>query len=145
MTNRDLCECGHRTHTRQCAAYLPEENGPACGCPGTCNCWVRLRPADERFGIRYGAHNPDCPRFHPSRDPVDAVADAELRMRYEVGIASVGAIVITKESHPEAWAVLERPVARDCCVDHDSLECLDQRCCRRCPTPELDLSPERGE
>ena len=28
MTNRDLCECGHRTHTRQCAAYLPEENGP---------------------------------------------------------------------------------------------------------------------
>ena len=73
-----------------------------------CTCWVKDRPDEERVGIRYGAHNPDCPQFRPSRDPVDAVADAQLRMRHEVGIASIGGTVITKESHPNVWAALEK-------------------------------------
>ena len=50
-----------------------------------CDCWVSERTEEEQFGIRFGAHNPTCPMFRPSLDPVDAVHDAELRRYYEVG------------------------------------------------------------
>jgi hypothetical protein len=63
----------------------------ACGtCAGPtplqgegCNCWVRDRPAEERFSIRYGAHDVRCPVWAPSLDPVDAANDAELRLRLD--------------------------------------------------------------
>ncbi len=48
-----------------------------------CNCWVRDRPAEERFSIRYGAHDVRCPAWAPSLDPVDAANDAELRLRLD--------------------------------------------------------------
>jgi hypothetical protein len=48
-----------------------------------CNCWVRDRPAEERFSIRYGAHDVRCPMWAPSQDPVDAANDAELRLRLD--------------------------------------------------------------
>lgn len=49
----------------------------------TCNCWVRDRPAEERFSIRYGAHDVRCPAWAPSGDPVDAERDAALRLRLD--------------------------------------------------------------
>lgn len=49
-----------------------------------CSCWVRLRPDEERFAIRFGAHNPGCLVFRPSFDPVDNIHDAEIRLRYEM-------------------------------------------------------------
>ncbi len=48
-----------------------------------CNCCVRDRPAEERFSIRYGAHDVRCPAWAPSYDPVDAANDAELRLRMD--------------------------------------------------------------
>ncbi len=51
-----------------------------------CNCWVASVPLEKSFGIRNGAHNPECPVFRPSLDPVDAVNDAKLRLREETGL-----------------------------------------------------------
>lgn len=51
----------------------------------TCDCWVRLQSEVDRFGIRFGAHNPTCPVFKPTLDPVDNYHDAELRAQHEVG------------------------------------------------------------
>jgi len=52
-----------------------------------CTCYVLGLPAADQFAIRWGAHNPACPVFAPSRDPVDNLADAELRYKYETAIA----------------------------------------------------------
>ncbi len=58
--------------------------GFCCDCAETgCNCWVRDRPPEERFSIRYGAHDVRCPMWAPSLDPVDAANDAELRLRLD--------------------------------------------------------------
>jgi hypothetical protein len=51
-----------------------------------CRCWVRLQPEEDRYVIRCGAHNPECPMFRPSHDPVDNLHDAELRAQHEVGV-----------------------------------------------------------
>ncbi len=51
----------------------------------TCDCWVASVPDDKAFGIRNGAHNPACPVFRPSRDPVDNLHDAEQRAHAESG------------------------------------------------------------
>jgi hypothetical protein len=48
-----------------------------------CNCWVRDRPAEEQAELRPGAHDVRCPGWRPSLDPVDAAADAELRLRLD--------------------------------------------------------------
>ena len=53
-----------------------------------CNCWVRRADAETRFCVRRGAHNPECPTFRPTKDPVKAVQDAEERMYHEIGIRS---------------------------------------------------------
>jgi hypothetical protein len=53
-----------------------------------CNCWVRRADAETRFCVRRGAHNPECPTFRPTIDPVKAVQDAEERMYRETGIRS---------------------------------------------------------
>jgi hypothetical protein len=47
-----------------------------------CNCYVSQLSDRERFVIRWGAHDPECPVFSPSLDPVDAVDDAETRLHY---------------------------------------------------------------
>lgn len=52
----------------------------------SCDCWVAQETAEEAFGIRYGAHFPQCPKYSPSLDPVKMVADAELRCMKEVGL-----------------------------------------------------------
>lgn len=44
-----------------------------------CNCWVRNRPLEEQFGLRWGAHSKDCPMHSESRDPVDKIQDGENR------------------------------------------------------------------
>ena len=49
-----------------------------------CSCWVNSLSLVEQFGIRYGAHNPACPMFKASRDPVKNIEDAELRYQYEI-------------------------------------------------------------
>lgn len=51
-----------------------------------CDCWVSGHPAETTYSIRRGAHNPECPVFRPSLDPVDAYHDAGLRMKEETGI-----------------------------------------------------------
>ena len=48
-----------------------------------CSCWVKDRPDEERFSLRYGAHNPGCPMFRPSYDPLANLRDAQLRMQHE--------------------------------------------------------------
>jgi hypothetical protein len=49
----------------------------------TCTCYVAQLPQDKQFSIRYGAHNPTCPKHRESLDPVDRAHDDELRSRYE--------------------------------------------------------------
>lgn len=49
-----------------------------------CTCWVRLQSDEERFQIRYGAHNPECLVYRPSLDPVDNLHDAQIRAREEM-------------------------------------------------------------
>ena len=48
-----------------------------------CTCWVSKESAEMRFGIRWGAHSLQCPQYRVSLDPVDALNDAELRLRME--------------------------------------------------------------
>ena len=48
-----------------------------------CNCWVRKLSKERVFGIRFGAHNPICPAYQRSRDPVDDANDVELRQRMQ--------------------------------------------------------------
>lgn len=50
---------------------------------GLCNCWVRARPPEEQFGLRWGAHNPHCPVYRASLDPVDRKHDEEARVAGE--------------------------------------------------------------
>ena len=53
------------------------------GMMGTCNCWVKDEPEPECWSLRNGAHNPTCPVYRVSRDPVDALKDADIRDRYD--------------------------------------------------------------
>ena len=45
----------------------------------TCTCWVRTTPPETQFGLRYGAHSLDCPRYRQSLDPCDRYDDAQIR------------------------------------------------------------------
>jgi len=45
----------------------------------TCRCYVALLPPQERFSLRYGAHEESCPNWRESRDPVDRAADEAYR------------------------------------------------------------------
>jgi len=44
-----------------------------------CNCWVKQRPAEEQFGLRWGAHSLSCPMHRMSKDPVDREKDQANR------------------------------------------------------------------
>ena len=48
-----------------------------------CNCYVNDLPAAERFGIRYGAHQTDCPVYRESLDPVDRKHDEGIRQNHQ--------------------------------------------------------------
>ena len=50
----------------------------------SCNCWVRYQPEEFQWSTRLGAHNPQCPSYRPTLDPVKNIADAELRYEYEI-------------------------------------------------------------
>ncbi len=47
-----------------------------------CQCYVRGLEPEERFALRWGAHERFCPLFHESGDPVDRAADNETRAHY---------------------------------------------------------------
>ena len=48
----------------------------------TCHCYVSGLPADEQMSLHYGAHEPSCPVYRVSLDPVDREMDEEIRARY---------------------------------------------------------------
>ena len=52
-----------------------------------CNCWVRNRPLEEQFGLRWGAHSKDCPMYRESRDPVNKMQDEENQTFGEANFA----------------------------------------------------------
>lgn len=49
-----------------------------------CSCYVRHLREGIRFGLHYGVHNPTCPVYRVSRDPVDCVNDAAFREEVEM-------------------------------------------------------------
>ena len=44
-----------------------------------CICWVSRADDETRYTARRGAHNYFCPVYGPSRDPVDALKDMDLK------------------------------------------------------------------
>ena len=44
-----------------------------------CNCYVSKLSDYKQFVIRYGAHDPNCPVYRPSRDPIDQLKDGYTR------------------------------------------------------------------
>ena len=44
-----------------------------------CNCYVSRLSELDRFALRRGAHEPSCPVYRESLDPVDRVRDAITR------------------------------------------------------------------
>ena len=53
----------------------------------SCTCWVASEPIENAFYVRHGAHNPQCPLYRESLDPVDRANDDELRRRIEEGVS----------------------------------------------------------
>jgi hypothetical protein len=49
-----------------------------------CNCYVRFLSEEIRFGLHFGAHNPTCPAYRVSLDPVDRANDDEFRAHTEI-------------------------------------------------------------
>ena len=47
--------------------------------PAPCTCYVAELDAETQFGLRWGAHGLECPRFNRSLDPVDDANDQEFR------------------------------------------------------------------
>ena len=48
-----------------------------------CNCYVRYLQEEVRFGLHFGAHNPKCPVYQESLDPVDRLNDVIFRSETE--------------------------------------------------------------
>ena len=48
-----------------------------------CTCYVSKLDEETRFGLRYGAHNKQCPIYAESLDPVDYAEDEEYRASHE--------------------------------------------------------------
>lgn len=55
----------------------------------TCVCYVSELPAPSRVAAHYGEHNPSCPVYRPSLDPVDRKRDARLRELREPTIQAI--------------------------------------------------------
>ena len=47
--------------------------------PTGCTCYVADLDAEAQFGLRWGAHGLECPRYRRSLDPVDDANDQEFR------------------------------------------------------------------
>ena len=54
-----------------------------------CKCYVRYLTEEIAFGLHYGAHNPACPAYRASLDPVDRAHDDDFRDRVEIGAPDV--------------------------------------------------------
>ena len=50
-----------------------------------CNCYVGRLGDEALFTLHYGAHNPSCPVYRVSLDPVDIANDADTRTHFEAG------------------------------------------------------------
>ena len=48
-----------------------------------CTCYVQHLEPEDRFTLRYGAHNATCPKYRRSGDPLDHQRDEEFRARVE--------------------------------------------------------------
>ena len=48
-----------------------------------CNCWVSKATEEVQVCTRWGAHNPQCPVYSPSLDPVDQIKDNHQRLMAE--------------------------------------------------------------
>ena len=62
---------------------LPQHFNGRLGSLVNCNCYAQRLPPVVQFGLHFGAHNPHCPVYRPSRDAVDAKWDAAFRARHE--------------------------------------------------------------
>ena len=51
----------------------------------SCRCYAAALDPVTRFGLHRGAHDPACPVYRPSLDPVDAAQDQETRDHYPKG------------------------------------------------------------
>lgn len=49
-----------------------------------CKCYVRHLTEEVVFGLHYGAHNPRCPVYRVSLDPVDRAHDEGFRAQAEI-------------------------------------------------------------
>ena len=56
-----------------------------------CECYVRFLDEVTRFGLHYGAHNPYCPQYQASLDPVDHHSDNAYRAACEKPANAIGA------------------------------------------------------
>ena len=45
----------------------------------SCNCYVRHLDEETQYVLHFGAHNPACPQYRVSLDPVDRKHDEEFR------------------------------------------------------------------
>ena len=50
-----------------------------------CRCYAAALDKETQFGLHRGAHDPACPVYRPSLDPVDAAQDQETRDHYTKG------------------------------------------------------------
>jgi hypothetical protein len=50
-----------------------------------CNCYVGRLGAEALFTLRHGAHNPSCPTYRVSKDPVDRANDEDTRKHFSAG------------------------------------------------------------
>ncbi len=49
----------------------------------TCKCYVRHLDAETQYVLHWGAHNPACPVYHRSLDPVDHLHDEDFRRAHD--------------------------------------------------------------
>ena len=55
-----------------------------------CKCYVRfIDDTHILFVLRLGSHNPACPAYRASLDPVDRRTDDDFRARVEIGAPNV--------------------------------------------------------
>lgn len=66
-----------------------------------CNCYVRYLPEVVRFGLHYGAHNPTCPKYRVSGDPVDRAKDEEFRAVAEMKLQEIVVLALGEIPPPE--------------------------------------------
>lgn len=61
-----------------------------------CNCYVRYLSELDRFTLRNGAHDPLCPVYRRSGDPVDRAKDDAYRAMATIGRPQTYAVETVK-------------------------------------------------